>query len=156
MQDLPIRYFDTHLNGDIMSYYQWSMNVRRMIGTSLPNLLFTRGYHRSSIHHVLLQRHMAIVVPVWILFDDATKNLGGRVQRTLLKDSEDYRDVEDIRKWWMARKSLRSLVMRRNYWIIWQNQRWADGCCQEMQTFMPTYAYAILNNTERIMALYVL
>ena len=42
MQDLPIRYFDTHLNGDIMSYYTNDIDaMRQMIGTSLPNLLFT-------------------------------------------------------------------------------------------------------------------
>ena len=42
MQDLPIRYFDTHNHGDIMSYYTNDIDtLRQMISQSLPNLLMT-------------------------------------------------------------------------------------------------------------------
>ena len=39
MQDLPIRYFDTHNHGDIMSYYTNDIDtLRQMISQSLPQL----------------------------------------------------------------------------------------------------------------------
>ena len=42
MQDLPIRYFDTHQRGDIMSHYTNDIDtLRQMISQSLPNLLQT-------------------------------------------------------------------------------------------------------------------
>ena len=42
MQDLPIRYFDTHQHGDIMSHYTNDIDtLRQMISQSLPNLLMT-------------------------------------------------------------------------------------------------------------------
>lgn len=40
MQDLPIRYFDTHNHGDIMSYYTNDIDtLRQMISSSIPELL---------------------------------------------------------------------------------------------------------------------
>lgn len=40
MQDLPIRYFDTHTHGEIMSYYTNDIDtLRQMISQSLPQLL---------------------------------------------------------------------------------------------------------------------
>ena len=40
MQDLPIRYFDTHNHGDIMSYYTNDIDsLRQMIAISLPQML---------------------------------------------------------------------------------------------------------------------
>lgn len=40
MQDLPIKYFDTHNHGDIMSYYTNDIDaLRQMISQSLPQLL---------------------------------------------------------------------------------------------------------------------
>lgn len=40
MQDLPIRYFDTHNHGDIMSYYTNDIDtLRQMVAESLPQIL---------------------------------------------------------------------------------------------------------------------
>ncbi len=40
MQNLPIRYFDTHQHGDIMSYYTNDIDtLRQLIGQSLPTLI---------------------------------------------------------------------------------------------------------------------
>ncbi len=40
MQDLPIRYFDTHKHGDIMSYYTNDIDtLRQLVSQSLPSLL---------------------------------------------------------------------------------------------------------------------
>ena len=42
MQDLPIRYFDTHPHGDVMSYYTNDVDaLRQMIAQSLPQLFLT-------------------------------------------------------------------------------------------------------------------
>ena len=42
MEELPIRYFDTHQHGDIMSIYTNDIDaLRQMISQSLPNLLMT-------------------------------------------------------------------------------------------------------------------
>ena len=40
MQDLPIRYFDTHKHGDIMSYYTNDIDtLRQMVSQSLPSII---------------------------------------------------------------------------------------------------------------------
>ena len=40
MQDLPVRYFDTHNHGDVMSYYTNDIDaLRQMVAESLPQLL---------------------------------------------------------------------------------------------------------------------
>ena len=42
MQDLPIKYFDTHNHGDVMSYYTNDIDtLRQLISQSLPQLLMT-------------------------------------------------------------------------------------------------------------------
>ena len=42
MQDLPIKYFDTHNHGDIMSYYTNDIDaLRQMISQSFPQLLMS-------------------------------------------------------------------------------------------------------------------
>ena len=42
MQDLPIRYFDTHNHGDIMSYYTNDIDtLRQMIAQSIPQLMIS-------------------------------------------------------------------------------------------------------------------
>ena len=40
MQDLPIKYFDTHKHGDIMSYYTNDIDtLRQLVGQSFPTLV---------------------------------------------------------------------------------------------------------------------
>lgn len=42
MQDLPIKYFDTHNHGDVMSYYTNDIDtLRQMISQSLPQLIIS-------------------------------------------------------------------------------------------------------------------
>ena len=42
MEDLPIKYFDTHNHGDIMSYYTNDIDtLRQMISQSFPQLLIS-------------------------------------------------------------------------------------------------------------------
>ena len=42
MQDLPIKYFDTHNHGDIMSYYTNDIDtLRQMVSQSFPQLMIS-------------------------------------------------------------------------------------------------------------------
>ena len=57
MQDLPIKYFDTHNHGDVMSYYTNDIDtLRQMISQSIPQLLISvRDRHHCAVHHAVLQ-----------------------------------------------------------------------------------------------------
>ena len=53
MQDLPIKYFDTHPHGDIMSLYTNDIDtIRQFISQALPSLLFHvfSAVHKSTAH----------------------------------------------------------------------------------------------------------
>ena len=97
MQDLPIRYFDTHLNGDIMSYYTNDIDaMRQMIGTSLPNLLFT---FVVIIAVVFIMFYYSALMALVVLFGVslmalATKNLGGKSAKNFVKTQKTTADVE--------------------------------------------------------------
>ena len=50
MQTLPIKYFDTHAHGDIMSVYTNDIDtLRQMISQSLPQLRQHGHYHRRRL-----------------------------------------------------------------------------------------------------------
>lgn len=97
MQDFPIRYFDTHLNGDIMSYYTNDIDaMRQMIGTSLPNLLFT---FVVIIAVVFIMFYYSALMALVVLFGVslmalATKNLGGKSAKNFVKTQKTTADVE--------------------------------------------------------------
>ncbi len=59
---------DTHLNGDIMSYYTNDIDGRaRMIGTSLPKpLLLPLWLSSQLVHYVYYQRTYGHGCSVWI------------------------------------------------------------------------------------------
>ena len=62
MQNLPVKYFDTHKHGDIMSYYTNDLDtLRELISRSLPTLL------RSGIV-VLTVFFIMIYYSVWLTF----------------------------------------------------------------------------------------
>ena len=97
MQALPIRYFDTHLNGDVMSYYTNDIDaMRQMIGTSLPNLLFT---FVVIIAVVFIMFYYSALMALVVLFGVslmtlATKNLGGKSAKNFVKTQKTTADVE--------------------------------------------------------------
>ena len=60
MQDLPIRYFDTHKHGDIMSYYTNDIDtLRQLISQSLPSLI-------RSVSVVLVVLAIMLYFSVWL------------------------------------------------------------------------------------------
>lgn len=80
MQDLPIKYFDTHDNGDIMSYYTNDIDsLRQMVSESLPQLL-TSGIMVLTLFFIMiwysLWLALVVVVGVFVIML-VTKKVGG-------------------------------------------------------------------------------
>ena len=60
MQDLPIRYFDTHKHGDIMSFYTNDIDtLRQLISQSLPSLI-------RSVSIVLVVLAIMLYFSIWL------------------------------------------------------------------------------------------
>ncbi len=97
MQDLPIRYFDTHKHGDVMSYYTNDIDaLRQMISQSLPNLMFT-SLMIISITCIMFWYSvpMALVVICGALIMGlVTKVLGGRSSKNFLKQQKAIATME--------------------------------------------------------------
>ena len=96
MQTLPIKYFDTHAHGDIMSTYTNDTDaIRQLIGQSLPQL-FQSSLTIIGIIIMMLSYSiwLTIVVGIFIfLMTRVVKNFGGKSakymidqQRTLAKE----------------------------------------------------------------------
>ena len=87
MQDLPIRYFDTHNHGDIMSYYTNDIDaLRQMISQSLPQLL-TSGIMVITLLVLMLYYNVwltLIVLAGVIVILFVTKVVGGGAGRYFL------------------------------------------------------------------------
>lgn len=87
MQQLPIKYFDTHHHGDIMSYYTNDIDtLRQMISQSLPQLLIS-GITVTAVLCIMLYYSVwltlvAIFGVVCIVF--VTKVVGGRSAKYFL------------------------------------------------------------------------
>ena len=97
MQDLPVRYFDTHNHGDIMSYYTNDIDtLRQMVSQSIPQLLI------SSIT-VLTVFSIMLYFSVWmtivvvcgvILMFFVTKKVGGNSEKYFVRQQVALGKVE--------------------------------------------------------------
>lgn len=91
MQRLPIRYFDTHNHGDIMSYYTNDIDtLRQMISQSFPQILVS-GIALSVLLFIMLYYciWLAAVVLVGIgvmLF--ITKKIGGKSAKYFIRQQQ--------------------------------------------------------------------
>ena len=87
MQDLPIRYFDTHNHGDIMSYYTNDIDtLRQMIAQSIPQLLIS-GIMCLTLLCIMLyfSVYLALVILVGIVcIVLVTKLVGGGASKYFL------------------------------------------------------------------------
>ncbi|MDY5272275.1 ABC transporter ATP-binding protein [Tractidigestivibacter sp.] len=81
MEDLPIRYFDTHKHGDIMSHYTNDVDtLRQLIGQSLPNLL-TTAVAMTSVVFIMVWYSLpltAVMLVMVVAMGILTRVLGGR------------------------------------------------------------------------------
>ncbi len=97
MQDLPIRYFDTHQRGDIMSHYTNDIDtLRQMISQSLPNLLMT-AIVIVSVFCIMLYYSvwMCLVIIAGVAcMMLMTKLLGGRSARNFIAQQKELGVVE--------------------------------------------------------------
>ena len=100
MQDLPIRYFDTHNHGNVMSYYTNDIDtLRQMISQSMPNLLVSVVTVVSVISIMLYYSvWMTLVVAFGVFFMVlVVKKIGGQSSRYFLKQQQPS---AGLRAWW--------------------------------------------------------
>ena len=88
MQDLPIKYFDTHNHGDIMSYYTNDIDtLRQLISQSLPQLLIS-GITVTVLMGIMLyfSLWMTLVVLIGVaIMTVLTKKIGGGSAKYFIK-----------------------------------------------------------------------
>ena len=97
MQDLPIRFFDQHQRGDIMSHFTNDIDaLRQMIGQSLPNIVLTTVTCISVVCIMLYYSiWMCLVVVTGVLFMTyVTKQLGGRSAKNFVAQQREIGIVE--------------------------------------------------------------
>ena len=88
MQDLPIKYFDTHNHGDIMSYYTNDIDtMRQLISQSLPQLLIS-GITLTVLVSIMLYfsvwMTLVIIAGVFAM-TFVTKKIGGGSARHFVR-----------------------------------------------------------------------
>ena len=97
MQELPLRYFDTHPHGDIMSYYTNDIDtLRELVSRSIPQLmnsaliiiLLTVNMLRISLWMTLVV-FVGVVAMVFVV-----KYIGGNSARYFLKQQKSIAKVE--------------------------------------------------------------
>ena len=97
MQKLPIRYFDTHLNGDIMSYYTNDVDtLREMISRGIPQVLnlsitLVMTFFAMITTNVYLTG-LVLVVSVFMLA--ATKHITGHSRKYFIKQQQSIGKVD--------------------------------------------------------------
>ncbi len=97
MQDLPIRFFDQHQRGDIMSHFTNDIDaLRQMIGQSLPNIVLTTVTCISVVCIMLYYSvWMCLIVVLGVLFMTyVTKQLGGRSAKNFVAQQREIGIVE--------------------------------------------------------------
>ena len=92
MQSLPIRYFDTHAHGDIMSIYTNDIDtLRQFIGQSLPNLFSSLISVVSVLVSMIVLNVpltlISLVMVALMLF--ATKKLAGKSGKYFVRRQKD-------------------------------------------------------------------
>lgn len=97
METLPIKYFDTHAHGDIMSIYTNDTDtLRQLVSQSLPSL-FQTTFTIIALLSIMLYYSiwLALVVllgSVFMLF--CTKNIGGKSAKFFVKQQQALGKVE--------------------------------------------------------------
>ncbi len=97
MQSLPIRYFDTHKYGDIMSSYTNDIDaMRQLISESLPQVL-SSAVIVLSVFFIMLWFNLTLTAFVTvgvILMVVVTRSIGGRSSRFFLRQQRGVAKVE--------------------------------------------------------------
>lgn len=97
METLPIRYFDTHAHGDIMSTYTNDTDaVRQMIGQSLPQL-FQAALTMISIVFLMLYYSVWLTLVVFVfalIMLGITKKFGGTSSKYMVEQQKSLAEEE--------------------------------------------------------------
>ena len=97
MQSLPIKYFDTHTHGDIMSYYTNDIDtLRQLISQSIPQLLTSFLTIVALLFYMLfLSVWMTLVVFLGVFaMTMVTKKIGGNSARYFVRQQKAIGVVE--------------------------------------------------------------
>ena len=97
MQNLPIKYFDTHTHGDIMSYYTNDIDtLRQLISQSIPQLFTSLLTIIALLFYMLyLSVWMTLVVFLGVFaMTMVTKKVGGNSARYFVKQQKAIGVVE--------------------------------------------------------------
>ena len=99
MEELPLRFFDTHPHGDIMSYYTNDIDtLRELISRSLPQILNSALILSLLVFNMLyLSAWMGLVIGVGViamLF--VTKGIGGRSAKYFMKQQKSIARTEGM------------------------------------------------------------
>ncbi len=97
MQNLPVKYFDTHNHGDIMSYYTNDIDtLRQLISQSIPQIL-SSSIMVTSVFCIMLYfsiwMTMVVVVGVIIMYF-ITKKVGGNSARYFIRQQKKIGQLE--------------------------------------------------------------
>ena len=99
MQDLPIKYFDTHNHGDVMSYYTNDIDtLRQMISQSIPNFIIS-GVTIVTILAIMLYYSvwMTLVILLGVLcMVLVTKSVGGRSSKYFVRMQQSIANTEAV------------------------------------------------------------
>jgi len=97
MQSLPIKYFDTHAHGSIMSTYTNDTDaVRQLIGQSVPTLIqsaLTLGAMLAMMLYYSLWLTILVAVAAAVMVG-ATRNLGGKSSRYMVAQQQSLATEE--------------------------------------------------------------
>ena len=97
METLPIRYFDTHAHGDIMSTYTNDTDaIRQMIGQSIPNVIqstlsIVSVFTMMLVYSIWLT--LAVLLVIFLMFR-ITGKLGGQSARFMLAQQQSLAKEE--------------------------------------------------------------
>lgn len=97
MQNLPIKYFDTHNHGDIMSYYTNDTDtLRQLISQGLPQLLsaiLTLGSLLVIMLYYSIPLMLVIFVGIFFMFK-VTKKVGGNSAKYFIQQQHSVGKME--------------------------------------------------------------
>ena len=96
MQNLPIKYFDTHSHGDIMSYYTNDIDtLRQLISQSMPQLL-SSGVMVITVFGIMLYYSLwmsLVIVAGVIIMLRVIKKVGGNSAKYFIRQQESIGKV---------------------------------------------------------------
>ena len=94
MQTLPIRYFDTHAHGDIMSTYTNDIDaIRQMIGQSMPMLIQSGLTISVMMIYYSIWLTAAVIAFVWIMLL-ITRKFGGLSSKYMMEQQKSLARAE--------------------------------------------------------------